>query len=106
MKFADVRSKSSVLSLFPFNSEKKRGGVAVQSVIISHAHSQNYNCFNLFNSMVYSHENSLISSTTILMSSVILILQLSNKCSLLLSQLMMGPYSLITMGNWWIDGWH
>lgn len=30
MKFADVRSKSSVLSLFPFNSEKKRGGVAVQ----------------------------------------------------------------------------
>lgn len=31
MKFADDRSKTSVLSLFPFNSEKKRGGVAIQS---------------------------------------------------------------------------
>lgn len=31
MKFADARSKSSVLYLFPFNSEKKRGGVAIQS---------------------------------------------------------------------------
>ncbi|KAM0905602.1 hypothetical protein ACQ4PT_017279 [Festuca glaucescens] len=31
MDFTDVRSKSSVLHVFPFNSEKKRGGVAVQS---------------------------------------------------------------------------
>ncbi|KAJ6853980.1 calcium-transporting ATPase 8, plasma membrane-type-like [Iris pallida] len=30
MKFADVRLKSSILHVFPFNSEKKRGGVAVQ----------------------------------------------------------------------------
>ncbi|MQL79888.1 hypothetical protein Taro_012330 [Colocasia esculenta] len=29
MKFGDVRSKSSILHVFPFNSEKKRGGVAV-----------------------------------------------------------------------------
>uniref|UniRef100_A0A1D1XC54 Calcium-transporting ATPase n=2 Tax=Anthurium amnicola TaxID=1678845 RepID=A0A1D1XC54_9ARAE len=29
MKFDDVRSKSSILQVFPFNSEKKRGGVAV-----------------------------------------------------------------------------
>ncbi|ONK69554.1 uncharacterized protein A4U43_C05F24190 [Asparagus officinalis] len=32
MKFTDVRSKASVLSLIPFNSDKKRGGVAIQSV--------------------------------------------------------------------------
>ncbi|KAL6845907.1 hypothetical protein ACP4OV_023355 [Aristida adscensionis] len=30
MDFKDVRSKSSVLHVLPFNSEKKRGGVAVQ----------------------------------------------------------------------------
>ncbi|XP_029121603.1 calcium-transporting ATPase 5, plasma membrane-type [Elaeis guineensis] len=30
MKFNDVRSKSSILHVFPFNSEKKRGGVAIQ----------------------------------------------------------------------------
>nr|XP_019708081.2 calcium-transporting ATPase 5, plasma membrane-type [Elaeis guineensis] len=30
MKFNDVRSKSSILHVFPFNSEKKHGGVAVQ----------------------------------------------------------------------------
>ncbi|XP_043719455.1 calcium-transporting ATPase 10, plasma membrane-type-like isoform X2 [Telopea speciosissima] len=30
MRFNDVRSKSSVLQVFPFNSEKKRGGVALQ----------------------------------------------------------------------------
>ncbi|PKA52886.1 Calcium-transporting ATPase 9, plasma membrane-type [Apostasia shenzhenica] len=29
MKFGDARSKASVLHVFPFNSEKKRGGVAV-----------------------------------------------------------------------------
>ncbi|XP_008789606.2 calcium-transporting ATPase 5, plasma membrane-type-like [Phoenix dactylifera] len=29
MKFRDARSKSSILHVFPFNSEKKRGGVAV-----------------------------------------------------------------------------
>jgi Ca2+-transporting ATPase len=32
MDFTDVRSKSSVLHVFPFNSEKKRGGVAVQVI--------------------------------------------------------------------------
>ncbi|KAK1289002.1 Calcium-transporting ATPase 8, plasma membrane-type [Acorus calamus] len=30
MKFNDVRSRSTVLHVFPFNSEKKRGGVALQ----------------------------------------------------------------------------
>ncbi|CAM0902920.1 unnamed protein product [Alopecurus aequalis] len=30
MKFNETRSKSSILQVFPFNSEKKRGGVAVQ----------------------------------------------------------------------------
>ncbi|VAH51311.1 unnamed protein product [Triticum turgidum subsp. durum] len=30
MKFSETRSKSSILQVFPFNSEKKRGGVAVQ----------------------------------------------------------------------------
>ncbi|KAK1316267.1 Calcium-transporting ATPase 9, plasma membrane-type [Acorus calamus] len=30
MKFDDVRSRSSVLHVFPFNSEKKRGGVALR----------------------------------------------------------------------------
>nr|CAB3453848.1 unnamed protein product [Digitaria exilis] len=30
MDFKDVRSKSSILHVLPFNSEKKRGGVAVQ----------------------------------------------------------------------------
>ncbi|KAK8936710.1 Calcium-transporting ATPase 8, plasma membrane-type [Platanthera zijinensis] len=29
MKFAEARSKTSILQVFPFNSEKKRGGVAV-----------------------------------------------------------------------------
>ncbi|KAL0915702.1 hypothetical protein M5K25_016140 [Dendrobium thyrsiflorum] len=29
MKFDDTRSKTSILNVFPFNSEKKRGGVAV-----------------------------------------------------------------------------
>ncbi|AQK45926.1 Calcium-transporting ATPase 9 plasma membrane-type [Zea mays] len=29
MKFSETRSKSSILHVFPFNSEKKRGGVAV-----------------------------------------------------------------------------
>ncbi|KAJ1272648.1 hypothetical protein BS78_06G219400 [Paspalum vaginatum] len=29
MKFNEIRSKSSILHVFPFNSEKKRGGVAV-----------------------------------------------------------------------------
>ncbi|KAG1331943.1 Calcium-transporting ATPase 5, plasma membrane-type [Cocos nucifera] len=32
MKFNDVRSKSSILHVFPFNSEKKRGGVAIQLI--------------------------------------------------------------------------
>nr|CAD1825540.1 unnamed protein product [Ananas comosus var. bracteatus] len=32
MKFSDVRSKSSIIHVFPFSSEKKRGGVAVQLV--------------------------------------------------------------------------
>ncbi|KAE8771840.1 P-type ATPase [Hordeum vulgare] len=30
MNFSETRSKSSILQVFPFNSEKKRGGVAVQ----------------------------------------------------------------------------
>uniref|UniRef100_A0A453RLC9 Calcium-transporting ATPase n=1 Tax=Aegilops tauschii subsp. strangulata TaxID=200361 RepID=A0A453RLC9_AEGTS len=38
MDFNDVRSKSSVLHVFPFNSEKKRGGVAVQSDTGVHIH--------------------------------------------------------------------
>jgi len=33
MKFNETRSKSAILQVFPFNSEKKRGGVAVQVVI-------------------------------------------------------------------------
>ena len=33
MKFNETRSKSSILHVFPFNSEKKRGGVAVHLVI-------------------------------------------------------------------------
>ncbi|XP_020593782.1 calcium-transporting ATPase 8, plasma membrane-type-like [Phalaenopsis equestris] len=32
MKFDDARSKTSILHVFPFNSEKKRGGVAVHEV--------------------------------------------------------------------------
>ncbi|KQJ98964.2 hypothetical protein BRADI_3g40640v3 [Brachypodium distachyon] len=38
MDFSDVRAKSSVLHVFPFNSEKKRGGVAVQSDTGVHVH--------------------------------------------------------------------
>ncbi|XP_062191047.1 calcium-transporting ATPase 5, plasma membrane-type-like isoform X1 [Phragmites australis] len=38
MDFHDVRSKSSVLHVFPFNSEKKRGAVAVQSDDGVHIH--------------------------------------------------------------------
>jgi hypothetical protein len=33
MKFSETRSKSSILHVFPFNSEKKRGGIAVHLVI-------------------------------------------------------------------------
>jgi len=32
MDFHDMRSKSAVIHVFPFNSEKKRGAVAVQVV--------------------------------------------------------------------------
>lgn len=35
MQFEDVRLRSSILHAFPFNSEKKRGGVAVMSVMFS-----------------------------------------------------------------------
>ncbi|VAI19263.1 unnamed protein product [Triticum turgidum subsp. durum] len=38
MNFTDVRSKSSVLRVLPFNSVKKRGGVAVQSDAYVHIH--------------------------------------------------------------------
>ncbi|CAD6224351.1 unnamed protein product [Miscanthus lutarioriparius] len=38
MDFKDVRSKSSVLHVLPFNSEKKRGGVALQSDTEVHIH--------------------------------------------------------------------
>ncbi|KAF8694900.1 hypothetical protein HU200_038003 [Digitaria exilis] len=38
MDFKDVRSKSSILHVLPFNSEKKRGGVAVQSDAEVHIH--------------------------------------------------------------------
>ncbi|TVU05044.1 hypothetical protein EJB05_48192, partial [Eragrostis curvula] len=38
MDFHDVRSKSSVLHVFPFNSEKKRGAVAVQAENGVHIH--------------------------------------------------------------------
>lgn len=38
MKFVGIRSKIAVLSVFPFNSEKKRGGVAVQSMSEVHVH--------------------------------------------------------------------
>lgn len=34
MHFDDVRSQSSTIHVFPFNSDKKRGGVAIQMVII------------------------------------------------------------------------
>lgn len=33
MVFEDARSKISVINVFPFNSEKKRGGVAVLVVL-------------------------------------------------------------------------
>jgi P-type Ca2+ transporter type 2C len=33
MKFSETRSKSSILQVSPFNSDKKRGGVAVQVII-------------------------------------------------------------------------
>jgi Ca2+-transporting ATPase len=32
MNFETARSQSSILHAFPFNSEKKRGGVAVKTV--------------------------------------------------------------------------
>jgi magnesium-transporting ATPase (P-type) len=32
MDFYDMRSKSSVIHVFPFNSEKKRGAVAVEVI--------------------------------------------------------------------------
>ncbi|KAJ1290257.1 hypothetical protein BS78_02G229300 [Paspalum vaginatum] len=38
MDFKNVRSKSSVIRVLPFNSEKKRGGVAVQSDTEVHIH--------------------------------------------------------------------
>ncbi|MBO8831393.1 hypothetical protein INO48_14025, partial [Staphylococcus aureus] len=38
MDFHDVRTKSSVIHVFPFNSEKKRGAVAVQSDDGVHIH--------------------------------------------------------------------
>ncbi|XP_074572932.1 calcium-transporting ATPase 5, plasma membrane-type-like [Curcuma longa] len=38
MRFDDARSKSSIIHAFPFNSEKKRGGVAVQSGDDVHVH--------------------------------------------------------------------
>lgn len=34
MKFDDIKSESKVLHVVPFNSEKKRGGVAIKRVII------------------------------------------------------------------------
>jgi Ca2+-transporting ATPase len=33
MNFATDRSESSIIHVFPFNSEKKRGGVAIQTVL-------------------------------------------------------------------------
>lgn len=33
MNFEAVRAESSIIHVFPFNSEKKRGGVAVQTVM-------------------------------------------------------------------------
>lgn len=33
MNFVTARSESSILHVFPFNSEKKRGGVAIQTVL-------------------------------------------------------------------------
>ena len=41
MKFDTIRSESAIIHAFPFNSEKKRGGVAVLRVIScpSHRHS-------------------------------------------------------------------
>jgi hypothetical protein len=35
MKFAEERSRSSIIHVSPFNSEKKRAGVAVVAVIAS-----------------------------------------------------------------------
>lgn len=35
MKFEAVRSESTILHVFPFNSEKKRGGVALRRVVAS-----------------------------------------------------------------------
>lgn len=34
MNYEAVRSESSILHVFPFSSEKKRGGVAIKLVII------------------------------------------------------------------------
>lgn len=35
MDFDTLKSESSAVQFFPFNSEKKRGGVAVKSVMFS-----------------------------------------------------------------------
>lgn len=34
MTFNDARSESSIIHVFPFNSDKKRGGVAVHQVLM------------------------------------------------------------------------
>ncbi|CAL5184581.1 unnamed protein product [Lathyrus oleraceus] len=38
MNFVNARSESSILHVFPFNSEKKRGGVAIQTADSVHIH--------------------------------------------------------------------
>ncbi|KAK9232639.1 hypothetical protein WN943_022887 [Citrus x changshan-huyou] len=43
MKFDRVRSETTVLHVFPFNSEKKRGGVAVKRVMASFYHLYDLN---------------------------------------------------------------
>lgn len=44
MIFNEAREKSSILQVFPFNSEKKRGGVAVH-VVIGSSHISTFNFF-------------------------------------------------------------
>lgn len=47
MKFNEMRSESSILHVFPFNSEKKRGGVAVHVVIKPKNFSGIFSCESL-----------------------------------------------------------
>lgn len=59
MKFDTIRSESAIIHAFPFNSEKKRGGVAVLRVIAL-SFLQFFNLQNFFTFEAdYAYTNSL-----------------------------------------------